>query len=70
LCPGAQIYNQAKNGWTSLPEAFVQPMLTNDAQGMYRQDNHGWLFAWSNATVFQVRDGDQAQPTNLNTESI
>ncbi len=54
----AQIYNQAKNGWTSLPEAFVQPMLTADAQGMYRQDNHGWLFAWSNATVFQVRDGE------------
>ena len=24
-------------------------------QGIYRQDNHAWLFAWSNGTVFQVR---------------
>ena len=30
-------------------------MLTNDLQGMYRQDNHGWLFGWSNGTLFQVR---------------
>ncbi len=40
--------------WTQLPQAFVEPILTNDAQGMYRQDNHAWLFGWSNGTVFQV----------------
>ena len=29
-------------------------MLTNDNQGIYRQDNHGWLFARSNGSVFQA----------------
>jgi len=29
-------------------------MLTADAQGIFRQDNHAWLFAWSNASVFQA----------------
>jgi len=29
-------------------------MLTNDAQGIFRQDNHGWLFSWDNAAVFQA----------------
>ena len=38
-----------------MPEAFLQPMLTNDAQGIFRQDNHAWLFGWSNGTLFQVR---------------
>ncbi len=40
--------------WTQLSQAHVEPMLTNDAQGMYRMDNHAWLFGWSNGTVFQV----------------
>ena len=53
--PAVQLYNRNTNAWASLPEAAVTPMLTDDAQGMYRQDNHGWLFAWSNATVFQAR---------------
>lgn len=29
-------------------------MLTNDAQGNFRSDNHGWLFAWKDASVFQA----------------
>ena len=29
-------------------------MLTADAQGVYRQDNHGWLFGWKNGYVFQA----------------
>ena len=48
----AQVFNVDK--WTLLPEAYVEPILTADAQGMYRQDNHAWLFGWSNGTVFQV----------------
>jgi len=34
--------------------AKVAPMLTADTQGIFRQDNHAWLFAWSNASVFQA----------------
>ena len=55
LCP--QVLNVNVNTWTLMPEAYLQPMLTADAQGPYRQDNHAWLFAWSNGTLFQVCAG-------------
>lgn len=29
-------------------------MLTADSQGIYRADNHGWLFGWKNSYVFQA----------------
>ncbi|GIJ44350.1 hypothetical protein Val02_12360 [Virgisporangium aliadipatigenens] len=41
-------------GWTDLPGAAVGPMLTADPQGVYRSDNHAWLFGWSNGTVLQA----------------
>ncbi|GAB7357643.1 hypothetical protein MBLNU459_g0140t1 [Dothideomycetes sp. NU459] len=40
--------------WTLLPGALVKPMLTNDAQGIFRQDSHGWLFGWKNGSVYQA----------------
>ncbi len=33
----------------------VAPMLTDDNEGVYRQDNHAWLFGWTGGTVFQAR---------------
>ena len=50
----AEIYDPAQNTWSKLPGCPVAPMLTNDKQGIYRQDNHGWLFARSNASIFQA----------------
>jgi galactose oxidase len=44
----------ARNGWQLLPGAPVAPMLTNDTGGTYRQDNHAWLFTWSNGMVLQA----------------
>ncbi len=49
-----EIYSTAANTWTLLPGCPVAPMLTEDAQGVYRQDNHGWLFGWKNGSVFQA----------------
>lgn len=49
-----EVYNTNTNTWTSLPGCPVAPMLTNDAQGEYRSDNHGWLFAWKGGSVFQA----------------
>lgn len=49
-----EIYNTASNTWTLLPGCPVAPMLTNDNQGVYRSDNHGWLFGWKNNSVFQA----------------
>lgn len=40
--------------WSLLPGALVKPMLTKDAQGIFRQDSHGWLFGWKNGSVFQA----------------
>jgi galactose oxidase len=37
----SEIYNLSANSWSLLPGCPVAPMLTNDAQGVYRADNHG-----------------------------
>ncbi|KAL8684845.1 MAG: hypothetical protein Q9218_008108 [Villophora microphyllina] len=44
----------ATNTWSLLSGCPVAPMLTADAQGLYRADNHGWLFGWKNSSVFQA----------------
>ncbi|KAE8361334.1 galactose oxidase [Aspergillus caelatus] len=49
-----EVYDVANNIWTRLPGCKVEPMLTKDSQGVYRQDNHGWLFAWKQKYVFQA----------------
>jgi galactose oxidase len=33
--------------WQRLANVPVSRILTNDPQGVYRADNHGWFFAWS-----------------------
>ncbi|CAF9921919.1 MAG: hypothetical protein ALECFALPRED_001974 [Alectoria fallacina] len=48
-----ELYNPTANTWTELAGCPVAPMLTADAQGVYRADNHGWLFGWSSGYVFQ-----------------
>ncbi|KAK5188453.1 hypothetical protein LTR92_011494, partial [Exophiala xenobiotica] len=47
-----EIYNTTTGNWTLLPGCPVAPMLTADTQGVYRQDNHAWLFGWKNGSVF------------------
>lgn len=49
-----EVYSPASNTWTALPGAKVGPMLTTDAEGIWREDNHAWLFAWKNGSVFQA----------------
>lgn len=49
-----EIFDPATGAWTLLSGCPVAPMLTNDAEGIFRQDNHGWLFAWKNSAVFQA----------------
>ena len=49
-----EVYDPVANTWTLLPGCPVAPMLTNDAAGVYRADNHAWLFAWKNNYVFQA----------------
>jgi len=49
-----EIYDPTANTWSLLPGCPVAPMLTNDSAGIFRQDNHGWLFGWKNGYVFQA----------------
>lgn len=49
-----ELYSYTANTWTKLSGAPVAPMLTNDAQGVYRADNHAMLFGWKNGYVFQA----------------
>ncbi|SPO04689.1 related to Galactose oxidase [Cephalotrichum gorgonifer] len=42
------------SSWTALPGCEVKPMLTDDVGLVWRSDNHGWLFAWTNSTIFQA----------------
>ncbi|ORY71591.1 uncharacterized protein BCR38DRAFT_404658 [Pseudomassariella vexata] len=49
-----EIYNSTANKWTSIPGCSVTPILTKDAQGAFRTDNHAWLFAWKQNSIFQA----------------
>jgi galactose oxidase len=49
-----EIYDPIANTWTLLPNCPVAPMLTDDSQGVFRSDNHAWLFGWKNGYVFQA----------------
>lgn len=49
-----EIYSPTANTWTMLNGCPVAPMLTNDAGGVWRGDNHGWLFGWKDGSVFQA----------------
>lgn len=47
------------NKWTPRPGCEVDKMLTKDKQGIYRADNHAWLFGWQDGTVFQAGPSTQ-----------
>ncbi|KAH8703298.1 putative galactose oxidase [Talaromyces proteolyticus] len=49
-----EVYDVNKDEWTLLSNASAETILTKDEGGLYRSDNHAWLFAWSNASVFQA----------------
>ncbi|KAL8964463.1 MAG: hypothetical protein Q9183_004434 [Haloplaca sp. 2 TL-2023] len=49
-----EVWSPASNSWSLLPGCPVAPMLTADAQGVFRSDNHAWLFGWKSGSVFQA----------------
>ena len=53
-----EIYNPDEDSWTLLPDCPVGPILTDDGQGVYRADNHAWLFGWKEGFVFQAGPSD------------
>ena len=49
-----EIYDPILDTWTLLPGCPVEPIITSDSAGVYRADNHAWLFGWKNETVFHA----------------
>ncbi|KAI1425433.1 hypothetical protein F5Y12DRAFT_714282 [Xylaria sp. FL1777] len=60
-----EIYTPATDRWTALPGCVVAPMLTADKQGVYRADNHAWLFAYKANSVFQAGPSRQMNWYNV-----
>jgi galactose oxidase len=49
-----ELYSPATNAWRSLPDVPSTPFLTADPAGVYRSDNHAWLFAAAGGKVFHA----------------
>ncbi|KAH7309848.1 putative galactose oxidase precursor [Stachybotrys elegans] len=49
-----EIFDSAAGAWTTLPGCSSEVLLTNDNRGAFTSDNHAWLFAWSDNSVFQA----------------
>ncbi|KAJ5929680.1 Galactose oxidase/kelch beta-propeller [Penicillium verhagenii] len=49
-----EVWDPYAKTWTLLRGASVKPMLTNDMEGMWRADNHAWLFGWKKESIFQA----------------
>ena len=49
-----EVFRQGTGTWDMLLGADVRAMLTVDAQGPYRTDNHGWLHTWLDGWIFQA----------------
>lgn len=54
-----ELYSPGANTWYPLPGCPVGPMLTADNGGVFRSDNHGWIFGWKDKTVFQAGPSKQ-----------
>ncbi|MGQ0593430.1 MAG: galactose oxidase-like domain-containing protein [Gammaproteobacteria bacterium] len=44
----------AASGWTVLPGAWVDPVIGPDPEGVFRGDNHLWLFGVTGGKVFHA----------------
>ncbi len=44
----------ATGSWRNLPGVLASKILTHDPAGIFRADNHPWLFAQANGTAFQA----------------
>ncbi|HET9643436.1 MAG TPA: RICIN domain-containing protein [Burkholderiaceae bacterium] len=52
-----EIWSSASGAWRRVPALLASNLLTGDKAGLYRADNHGWLFAASDGRVFHAGPG-------------
>jgi galactose oxidase len=75
-----EVYCPKANAWKALPGAKASALLTTDREGIWREDNHAWLFSWKNQSIFQagpsknmnwysaIDDGDQIPAGTRDTD--
>jgi galactose oxidase len=51
--------NATTGSWKGLPGTLASNILTNDPAGVYRADNHAWLFGVANGNVFHAGPSKQ-----------
>ena len=49
-----EIWNPNRNRWHPLPNIETGPLETNDVDGIFKSDNHMWLFQSPNRRIFQA----------------
>ncbi|MER6573177.1 discoidin domain-containing protein [Streptomyces sp. NPDC001093] len=49
-----EVWSASTGTWRKLPGVPAQPTLTADPDGVYRADNHEWLYATSEGRVLQM----------------
>ncbi|WP_156754907.1 discoidin domain-containing protein [Actinokineospora pegani] len=49
-----EVYSPASDSWRTLSGVRPEPFATADPQGVYRADNHTWLFTASGGRVFHA----------------
>jgi hypothetical protein len=49
-----EVWSPPSGGWTSLAGIPATPMTAPDPAGVYRGDNHAWLFSTGNGMVFHA----------------
>ncbi|WP_285503705.1 discoidin domain-containing protein [Actinokineospora sp. NBRC 105648] len=49
-----EVYTPATNTWRTLPGVQADPFATADPRGVYRADNHAWLFGVGGGRVFHA----------------
>jgi galactose oxidase len=53
-----EIWSATAN-WRELPNVPATPIYTDDDQGAYRADNHGWFIATSGGRIFQAGPSEE-----------
>ncbi|MEU5259627.1 discoidin domain-containing protein [Amycolatopsis sp. NPDC021455] len=54
-----EVYSPAADSWRALPGVPPEPFFTADPRGVFRADNHTWLFAADGGRVFHAGPSKQ-----------
>ncbi|KAE8376150.1 hypothetical protein BDV26DRAFT_305771 [Aspergillus bertholletiae] len=71
VAKNGEVYYPGVNAtWETRPGCEVEPMMTDDRLGAWRADNHGWLFGWKKASVFQAGPSKEMHWYDVDDENV